>query len=211
MTEQPKRIPPYSIRDEVDLLWFFGIGQTAFERSTFGGMLDRAAAMAVEFQWPREPVLSVCGAVIGWESAITAWPTAELRPHGGYEPDIETAQRYARISKVMMRMERVDALASTVIACLFGDTGQRWADKDIGHGRNGALYHLTAKGKAIVAAAANRPGALELTAQQRIENECIGNKTKPKPELTAALAVCARQAEDLERRARAVWHSVQTT
>ena len=210
MTEA-KRVAPYSIRDEVDLLWFHGQGQTAFERSTFGGMLDRAASMAVEYQWPKEPVLNAAGAVIGWESAITAWPTAELRPHGGYEPDIATAQRSARVSKVMMRVERSDALAATVIACLFGDSGQRWADKDIGHGRNGALYHLTAKGKAIITAAANRPGALELTAQQRIENECIGNKTKPKPELTAALAVCARQAEDLERRARGVWHSVLTT
>lgn len=206
---QPAPIPRLSPRDETDLLWFFGLGQTAFERSTFGGMLDRAAQFAVDQSWPKEPVLNANGACIGWESAITARPTAETREISGYVPDDAALTRYAHVSKIMMRVQGVDSLSSTVLACLYGDAAQRWAVSD--HGRNGAIYHLTEKGAAIIAAAANAPGAIELTAQARIESICTVNKVQPKQERTGALAVCARQAEELERRARAVWHSVQAT
>lgn len=207
---QPTRlIPRYSVKEETDLLWFFGMGQASFERSTFGGMLDRAAAFSNRDAWPREPVLNDAGHVIGWESAITARPTAETREISGYVPDHEALERYARVSKQMMRVERADAMAATVIAIMFGDSGQRWATTD--HGRNGSLYHLTVKGCALIDAAANAPGAIQLTAQQRIESICLVNKAQPKQERTVALAVCARQAEDLERRARSVWHTVKLT
>jgi hypothetical protein len=200
-------VPRYSIRDEADLLWYFGIGQTAFERSTFGGMLDRASHFDMKLKWPREAVLNRHGAIIGYESAITARPTAESREVSGYVPDDAALTRYAHVSSIIMRVERVDALAATVIACLFGDAGQRWAGTE--HGRNGSLYHLTAKGHSLVDAADKVVGAIQLTAPTRMESICIANKVQPKADRSAVLAVCARQSVELERRARAVWHEVK--
>lgn len=202
-------VPKYSIRDESDLLWYHGIGQTSFERSTFGGMLDRASQFGVDMKWPREPVFNRAGAIIGYESSITARPTAEQREISGYVPDDGVLTRYADVSSMMLKVERRDRDSAIVIALLFGDAGQRWAGYE--HGRIGALYHLTAKGKALVNAACNVPGAIQLTAPERIESICIANKVQPKPERTSHLAVCARQAEDLERRARSTWHEVKLT
>jgi hypothetical protein len=206
---EPRSVPRYTIGDEVDLLWYHGLGQTCFERSTFGGMLERAEKFSVQASWPQVPVLGLGGSIIGYESGITARPTAEQREVSGYMPDEFALERYARVSLAMMRVERKDGLAAAVIAILFGDAGQRWAGSD--HGRNGALYHLTAKGTALIDAAIAAPGAIQLTADQRVESICIANKVQPKAERSAALAVCARQAEQLERRARDVWHMVRST
>jgi hypothetical protein len=203
----PKPVPRYSIRDEADLLWYHGIGQTAFERSTFGGMLDRAAQFDMKHAWPQVAVLNAAGTVIGYESGITARPTAEQREVSGYVPDDAALTRYAHVSSIMMRVERQEALAAVVIACLFGDSGQRWAGTD--HGRNGSLYHLTTKGRALIDAADKAPGAIQLTTEARIESICIANKVQPKPDRSAVLAVCARQATELERRSRVVWHEVK--
>lgn len=200
-------VPRYSPRDENDLLWYFGIGQTCFERSTFGGMLDRAAQFgSLKYRLPQEPVFGSQGQIIGNRSSISARPTAEQREVSGYVPDDAALTRYAHVSATMMRVERRDTLAAAVIALLFGDAGQRWAATE--QGRDGSLYRLTAKGKKLIAADKN---PLQITDEELIANICITNKKQPKAETTAALAVCARQASDLERRARAVWHLVKST
>jgi hypothetical protein len=206
---KPKPVAPYSLKDETDLLWYHGCGQTSFERSTMGSMLDRANQFGMKHHWPREAVLNAAGATIGWESAITARPTAETRAVSGYIPDDQALTRYAHVSSLMLRVERVDRLAAAVIALFFGELGNRWALGETGHGRTGALYHLTAKGQALVTAASKDPRSVQLTAQARIESLAIANKVKATEERSAALAVCSRQAERLEVEARAVWHEVR--
>lgn len=206
----PKNTAPrWSHRDEADLLWYHGIGQAAFERSTFGGMLERAelfGTLGVQV-WPSsQPVYDTSGfIVIDWERAISARPTAEMRPAAGYTPDDTVLQRYAHMSLMMMRVERVDRLSAAVICELFGDAGARWAATD--DGRLGALYHLTARGRAMITAADAVKGALDLTAMARMESLCITSRTQPTPEKLAALQRCAVQAQQLELQARAVWHS----
>ena len=209
IADKQKPVAPYSLRDETDLLWYHGKGQTAFERSTMGGMLERAEQFGMSFRWPQEPVLNAAGATIGWESAITARPTAETRAVSGYIPDDIALTRYAHVSSLMLRVERVDRLAAAVIALYFGEAGNRWALGETGHGRTGALYHLTTKGQALVAAASKDPHSIQLTPQSRIESLAIANKVKATEERSTALAVCARQAERLEVEARAVWHEVR--
>jgi hypothetical protein len=170
-------------------------------------MLDRASQFDMKLHWPKVAVTNASGVVIGYESGITARPTAEQREVSGYVPEDSALTRYAHISSIMMRVERVDALAAAVIACLFGDSGQRWAGTE--HGRNGAVYHLTSKGDAMIRAAEKVEGAIPLTAVQRIESITIANKAQPKADRSQALAVCARQAVELERRSRVVWHEVK--
>lgn len=197
-------IPLYSREDESHLLWYFGLGQTAFERSTSGGMLDRAAQFANNDAWPRVQVLGKGGACIGWESAITARPTAESRSISGYVPDEFAMTRYADVSRNMQRVERKDGLAALALSVFFGDIGQKWATSGAEHGRNGALYRLTVKGRALIEADEKVPGAIPLPADSRMWNIAFAGAKNA--DRKTALAVCARQAEALEKRARAAWH-----
>lgn len=204
------KVPPYSLRDEADLIWYHGLGQTVFERSTIGSMLERAEQFgSLSFQAPRRPVLNKAGDIIAWEDGVTARPTAEMRAPSGYTPDDRALERYAHVSSLMLLVERKDRLAATVIALYFSELGTRWARGDTGHGRVGALYHLTAKGQALVAASSRE--AVQMSPQARIEVLAITNKAQPKEARSEALAVCMRQAERLEQQARAVWHAVRGT
>lgn len=205
---QTPLVPRYSPKEENDLRWWHGPGQATFEHSPFGGMLDRASSLAMNVPWPRVPVLNKAGACIGWESGVTAFPTAEVRQVSGYMPDEELITRAALVNKNMLRVERADPNAAAIIALFFGDSGERWS-KDPKHGRVGALYHLTQRGKKLIEAAETAPNAIELTAADRIESICIVNASQPKEERTTALAVCSREAAKLERHARAVWHAVK--
>jgi hypothetical protein len=165
--------------------------------------------------WPQEPVLNAIGDCIGYRSAISARPTAELHEVSGNVPDSETLTRAARVSRLMQQVERRGMLsphvnAAEVIALYFGDLGARWAGSQTGHGRFGSLFHLTAKGRALIAEANKAPNSVQLIASERIESIAIANKVQPKAPRSEELAVCARQAEDLERKARVVWHEVQS-
>lgn len=207
-------VPPYGWRDEADLLWYHGLGQTAFERSTFGSMLERAEQFGMSFAWPQEPVLNSAGDCIGYRSAISARPTAETHEVSGYVPDSEVLTRAARVSKIMMQVERRGVLSTTVnaaevIAVYFGDLGARWAGSPTGHGRFGSLFHLTVKGRAMIDEANREANSVQLTPVERIEIIAVVNKAQPKQPRSEALAVCGRQAVELERKARAVWHEVQ--
>jgi hypothetical protein len=210
MTATPAPVPQYSPREETDLLWYFGPGQAVFERSTMGSMLERAEAFgSVTHAWPMEPVLTAAGVCIGHRSAITARPTAETHEVSGYVPDDQVLTRYAHVSKIMLLVERRSALAATVLALYFGEAGNRWALGTTGHGRVGALYHLTEKGRALVAAASTEPNTIQIPAPQRLEVLAAVNKAKATEERSMALAKCCRQAEHLEREARAAWHDAK--
>jgi len=214
MTASHAPVPQYSPRDESDLLWYFGPGQTAFERSTMGGMLERAEAFgSVTYTWPMEPVLTAAGVCIGHRSAITARPTAETHEVSGYVPDDRVLERYAHVSRLVMLVERRSQLSATVLALYFGESGNRWALGTTGHGRVGALYHLTDKGRALVAAASAEPNAIQIPAPQRLEVIAAVHKAQPRAkaaeERAMALAKCCRQAEQLEKEARAAWHDAK--
>jgi hypothetical protein len=206
------RIPQWSQRDTDQLTWYFGLGQTVFERSTFGGMLERAEMFGGVKHAPvaREPVYdSRTGeCIIGHESALSARPTAELRPEAGYVPDDGQLHLYAVVSSRVMRVERLHAQSAVVLEVLFGDAGQRWTGN--AHGRLGALFYLTAKGRAMCSEAAKAAGALDMTSAQRIESMCAVQAVQPKPERAQQLAFCLAQAEMMELHARATWHQVRS-
>lgn len=208
----PQLTPPplLSMADEADLAWFFSSGQTAFERSTFGSMLERAELFSVanQYQPSMQPVLDSGGHVIGWERALSARPTAELRQNPGYDPDIHVLERYARISARLKRVEQKSRMAAHVLELLHGDYGQRWAGSEP-FGRMGCLFHVTVKGRAMIAAAKKVKGAsLELSDAARMEVIAAVHRVQPQPERSQALAFCSRQAQVLDQQARLVWHDV---
>lgn len=199
--------PLQLLRDEHELEWFFSRGQIAFERSTFGGMLERAElfSAACHNPTPAELIHDRAGRVIGQRSAITARPTAELREQSGYVPDIQTLVRYAHVSMLMKLVERESRQASQVLELLYGDLGQRWAPTDP-HGRIGALFHITVKGRKLLDTTDN---PLELSSVKRMWNLVVVGSVQRNAELAQAIAYCQAQAQVLEQRARNVWLSVK--
>lgn len=207
-----------SQRDESDLLWFFSRGMISFERSTMGTMLERSELFSVRYYPEQRRVYDAAGRCIGFESGITARPTAEVRAAGGYVPDDEVLTRFAHVSAVLKRVERHSAVAARVLAAFYGDLGERWAFLSTDYGRLGALFHLTEKGAELLQADADarrralasvKPKAkrkataqLHVTLVERMENlvhaaGAAGRK--------AELARVSAQARELEQRARSVW------
>lgn len=210
MTATPAPVPQYSPLVFDELLWYFGPGQAFCESSWLGGMLAHAAAFGgVCRAVPQEPVLTAEGVCIGWRSAISARPTAEVRTAVGFIPDDRDMRRAARISRVMLQVERQSRQAATVIALFFGESGNRWALATNAYGRLGAVFHLTRKGQALLDATSKDTAHLQLNPQQRMETLAIMNKLKPVEARTNALRVCNVQAERLETEARSVWHEVR--
>ena len=120
-------------RDEANLTWFYSTGQTLFERSPIGGMLERAEV----FHQPYRTA-----------GSISAKPTAEYRNVAVHAPDDKALTKYGDISRLLMLLEGKSALACAVIEALYGDLGARWAPTK--HGRIAALYHLTEAGKRLL-------------------------------------------------------------
>jgi hypothetical protein len=162
--ETPLAIP---LKDEVALIWFFGVGQTAFERSNTGGMLERAELFAHGARpCPRcdaEGILATgewCGACRGLGSSpfrlrghseqreLDAIPGHIAPEGGGYLPDDFALQRYAKMSRRIAQVaERRQSLADA-LAAFYGDGGTRYEKLDAG--RLFALYPLTRAGIEIV-------------------------------------------------------------
>lgn len=132
-----------------DLAWFFGLGQTAFERSTTGPMLDRAElyASAGERVWTGEQFDVIESGLIRY-AEISARPTAEVHAPGGYEPSLTDLERYARVSRALMLVERASRMHALVLESFFGDLGEGWAATK--RGRLGSLYHLTETGARVL-------------------------------------------------------------
>lgn len=199
--------PLQLLRDEHELEWFFSKGQIAFERSTFGGLLERAELFSAAGRVPpaAELVYDDDGHVIGQCSGITARPTAELREQSGYVPDNETLVRYAHVSMLMTLVERESRQASQVLELLYGDLGQRWAPT-VPYGRIGALFHITAKGRKLLDACDN---PLELSSVKRMWNLVVVHDVQHNAERSQAFAYCQTQAQTLEQKARTVWLAVK--
>lgn len=196
--------------DERDVSWFLSRGQISFERSTLGAMLERSELFSVAGGYPQQRAIRDSdGRIIAYATGVTARPTAEVRAPSGYVVDDSTLQLYAHVSAVLKRVERASPTAARVIETFFGDYGERWAPNEL-YGRLGSLFHLTAKGAAMVRDARKGPAAhFELSNAQRLEAIVAVHAAKPTPERAEALARCQKQAAELERDARTTWGRVK--
>lgn len=196
--------------DAQELEWFFSRGQTAFERSNFGGMLERAElySVAAQNQASLQDICDDDGNVIARVRHVTARPTAELREMAGYVPDNETLQRYAHISAMLKQVEHASPLLAKVLELLFGDHGQRWAPSEP-FGRLGALFHVTAKGRQMLCEARKAPHAIDISDTRRMEVLATVHSVQPNAERAQSFAYCLQQAKTLEERALALWNSIK--
>jgi hypothetical protein len=191
-------------KDEANLTWFYGKGQTLFERSPLGGMLDRAEAF-------HQPYCS--------RGAISARPTAEYRNVVVHAPDNKALEMYGAISRMLMLLERRSALCCAVLEALYGDLGARWAPTRVG--RLAAVYHLTEAGRRLLEAddrerVAKKQPPATLAPHLRMANELEGPRDGKSVSRERAdrrrvgLMRCERQAMELRAQACASWNAVKS-
>lgn len=196
-----------ALRDELSLIWFFGQGATMFERSTLGGMLERAELFSVAHYCAMQvPVRDTIGRVIGHTCGIDAQPTAELRASHQHAPDDAALTRYAAVSRLVVAIARRDRDAATALENYYGELGARWARSEK-PGRIAALYHLTTAGQKLLAESAReQKGGVSLAASLRMANEVAA---KPTERRRAGLSAASRQASVLHERACGHWLDVK--
>jgi hypothetical protein len=175
-------------RHPTDLAWFFSVGLSSFERSTFGPMLQRAEMFGSVAKRQRKPL------------------TARVRSGGGsggepsYEPDERTLIRFGDVSR---RLGRVAPRLVEVLALYYGDVGESWARHP--RGRWVALFPLTQAGLALMDLA-RESGNPELSEADRLRVEVELDFVKGKNATKRALIFEAlKQAAALQREADEAW------
>lgn len=216
-----------SLADELDLGWFFGIGQTAFERSTVGPMLERAemfgnshigyvysASEGKEvLRYERIPRASLVwgrvqdGEIVYSGCEVTARPTAETREAGGYVPELRDLEKHAKVNGVLRVVARRNPLAWYALEAYYGDLAADWQRSLPKPGKIGALYHLTIAGQRLLedsaADALKRGQPVECSAARRLQNEVGAPKKSARTK--ARLMNCEKQALLLRIEAFAAW------
>lgn len=194
-------------KDEADLGWFYSHGQTVFERSPTGAMLERGQLFAIDNGTASAAVRNAAGDIIGYTEmfAIDARPTCESRSYYAEAPDDTNLRRYGRISRWLMLLERVSNDAPVALEAYYGDLGARWA-REPKRGRIYALYHLTTAGKRLIDLAAELRAAkgqpiTALTAAMQIANDICAKQSSEKQGVSerrrALLLKAERQSHEM--------------
>lgn len=199
--------PRISLYDESSLGWFFGEGVAAFERSTFGSMLDRQALFAIEHE-VRPEVIVARFARKPHEPPVfevEARPGPHKHQASGYTPDETHLARYARVSRRLRAVTEQSALSALVLEAYYGDQGVRWGRTS--HGRIYAVCALTDAGLEVLRRANERARAVRLgqSADDSLRAELDVQRVQPQPVRAALLERARRQAVALYDRASEHW------
>jgi hypothetical protein len=215
-----------SWQDESALTWYFGVGQTRFERSTTGPMLahaemfgqagelrycERAAGYELQAERIRRAPAawaSVCdGAIVYSGCEVTARPTAEVREASGYLPELKDMERHAEVGGVLRVVARRCPIAWYALQAYYGDLAADWQRTLPKPGKIGALYHITEAGRRLLqdsaAEALKRGQPIASSPARRLQNECAMAKKSERTRVR--LMQCERQALLLRAEAFAAW------
>lgn len=129
------RIP---LRDELDLTWYLGIGISTFYHSVQGRQLERAHAF--KYTSTGQPI-----AVPKKDGYFYIHVPAEDRnPSVEFDPVL--LDRFGRVSRRLLHLEREDPTAARLVELWYGDEGARWAHQ-AAPGRLMCLYPYTKAGR----------------------------------------------------------------
>lgn len=197
-----------TVNDERDLLWYFGPGRAAFEKSPSGAVLERAHAMSIKHK-PSPDVVAARrerSRQQRWDTeppgAITAQPTAEIRESPRSEPELGLLRRYGSVSSRLVSMSERGQL---VLEAYFGDSAARWAVATglVGRvGRLGPILPMTAAGKRMQQLRGRGP---KLTALQAVENEVAQHGLHPTEERRTLLEQAITEAQAMFDAAVSEW------
>jgi hypothetical protein len=212
--------------DVADLCWHFGIGQTYFERSTFGMQMERQA----RFHYTSEPCpdcavarpgrpmrrpgfdaddcpcercdgrgVTVRQAAGHSRGSVTAQPMQRERTAVVMEVPDDVLFRYARLSRGVSRLSHRSAV---VLEEAFGDVGSYFA-AELGD-RTLAVAMLTPAGIRLLRES-QHDGAHEHVAFTRVIRH---NRIQPSGPTTALISEAMSQAKELVKDACKEWTSV---
>lgn len=217
-------------QDEVDLRKFFGELQAKFERSSFGGMVDRMILFSMKLHPAMEPVYGSVrgepGHIIAYRSAVDRFENkgAQGSRSNGYTPQLEDLEVFGRASRVHRLMS---VTAQGLFELYYGNLGTRWMT---GWGSAGpldsrgrpkmpsdpvyALCHLTRAGRewmALDRARAKEKGEpiLDISEPEHMYNLIARAITKPTDMRRERLAACDRQARAAFAEACAEWREMK--
>jgi hypothetical protein len=228
-----KRPGPVPVRnhlaDEADLRWFFSVGQSAFERSTFGTQLElaeqfgfgadgdriesprkreeriwkyrQAQCRRTHLKLPPDLVEEMRGLLLKSDlleddPSVTAQESDEFEGEQGYEPDDAALQRYATISRALLRVSQSHHRA---LGLYFGLRATRWATHELG--RLLMLYGETPAGRQLLDLHPQREGRPD----DRIAQEWTDERASKRPERGRLLIRCREQALALLHDAQAAY------
>lgn len=185
-----------NLRDELELNWFYGAGISHFFHSNFGRTLERAQIFSRNSSNKLIPVLS------GADKYRYIYVPKE-DSHPSYELDPTLLDRFGRISRRMLAVEREDALSARLIETFYGDCGARWAHQ-ANPGRLICLYAFTQSGQTYLRSQTPVEG---LRPDERLANLELAQRTTPTEWRASLLRRIRKQADLLRIRYWRAWNS----
>ncbi len=120
--------------DTRDLRWFLGQGLCAFQRSTFGDMLERAERLAFDSRGNLIP-----------RPDRSSWHTVMPKVQHGEPSYTPNERELVRAAGVSRRLRRLPDWERRVLEVYYGDQGARWPEDPMF-----ALFPLTLAGRKYV-------------------------------------------------------------
>jgi hypothetical protein len=185
-----------SLPDESLITWYLGAGVSTFFHSTFGRTLDRAQIFRRSSNNKLIPI----------PSGTDKWRYIHVPhedSHPSYELDPALLDKFGRVSRRMLAVEREDAFAVRLIEVFYGDVGCRWAHQP-NPGRLISLYPYTQSGATYLRSQTPVEG---LRADERLANLELAQRTTPTEWRASLLRRIRKQADILRVRYWRAWNA----
>jgi hypothetical protein len=185
-----------SLRDENEISWYLGAGTSTFFHSNFGRTLERAQIFSRN---PSNKLIPVLHGAEKWKYIFV--PREDSHP--AYEMDPELLDRFGRVSRRMLAVERNDAVGARLLELWYGDSGCRWAHQ-ANPGRLMCFYAHTNSGQTYLRSQTPVEG---LRPDERLANLELAQRTVPTEWRASLLRRIRKQADLLRVRMWRSWNS----
>lgn len=190
-----------------DLAWLFSVGQSAFERSALGGMLERAQQTHVP-----TPTVSPELKLARLEASrkgeappdlITAQPNQKPWYEPSVEPDERALLKFGSLSRRLNAVARKNPQAARALGAAFGPVGAACARLHSEQGPLPALLHLVPSGIDELAHARKVFADKDLTEPDLLRVVVIADAARERS--SGRMARAMEEATELLREALELW------
>jgi hypothetical protein len=185
-----------SLPDESLITWYLGTGISSFMHSTFGRTLERAQIFRRN---SNNKLIPACHGDMGYRYIHV--PKEDTHP--SYELDPVILDKFGRVSRRMLQVERNDALGARLIELWYGDAGARWAHQP-NPGRLMCLYAATTSGQTYLR---SQPVVEGLRPDEQLANLELAQRMNPTQWRESLLRRIRKQADGLRVRMWRAWNA----